>query len=667
MDIKNIVFIIFFFAVAGLFAWSTRNKIRNLLAGRKKDDRFDRAGDRLKRVLVIAFAQTKLLRDPKAGILHLVIFWGFILFIFAVLEAVIQGFYTPFTLAFTGPLYTAVTVIQDVFGLLVILAVLYALYRRFVVHIPRLEVDKHGRTDAAVILLLIMGVCISMFGQNISMVAMNNFTLHPYEVRPVSAPLAGVFYSLPGSAAVPYEIFWWMHIVIIFGFLNFLPYSKHFHVITSIPNTYFARLSPAGNTLQPLNLEDENAEVFGAADIEHLSWKQMLDGYTCTECGRCTSACPANTVGKSLSPRKIIVDIRRRTEEKAPLLSKGITESADGVFEKTLVHDYITDKELWQCTTCNACVQECPVMIEHVDSIVDMRRNLVLTESRFPSNLNSVFKSIESNFTPWAFNPADRGNWAEGLGIKTMSEDPGGDILFWVGCAGSFDDRYKKVSQALAKLMQKAKIDFRILGNEEKCNGDTARRLGNEYLAQMMMTENIETLNNYGVKKIVTACPHCFHSLGREYKQFGGNFEVIHHSQLISELVESGAIELKDESVKKKITYHDSCYLGRYNDVYEQPRNAIKSIKGAELIEMKRNKSRGFCCGAGGGRMFLEDEEGGRINIERTKEAIAVQADTIASACPFCMTMLSDGVKHFEKTNEIEVKDIAELVLESSK
>ena len=263
--------------------------------------------------------------------------------------------------------------------------------------------------------------------------------------------------------------------------------------------------------LRNLNLDDENADTFGVADIDQFSWKQILDGYSCTECGRCTSVCPANTVGKSLSPRDIIVDIRKRTLDKAPLLVEGKTEGE--LFEKTLVHNYITDTALWQCTTCMACVQECPVMIEHVDSIVDMRRNLVLTESEFPSNLNNVFKSLETNFTPWVFNPADRANWAEGMNIKSMAEDKDGEILFWVGCAGSFDDRYKKVSKAFATIMQKAGVDFRILGTEEKCNGDTARRLGNEYLAQMMMQENVETLNNYGVKKIVTACPHCFHSL----------------------------------------------------------------------------------------------------------------------------------------------------------
>jgi Fe-S oxidoreductase len=424
-------------------------------------------------------------------------------------------------------------------------------------------------------------------------------------------------------------------------------------------------LSPVRNTLKPINLEDETIEVYGAGDIEQFSWKQLLDGYACTECGRCTSSCPAATVGKSLSPRKIIVEIRRRTSEKAPLLAEGILEGKS--FEKTLIHDYISDTELWECTTCMACVQECPVMIEHVDSIVDMRRNLVLTESQFPSNLNSVFKSIETNFTPWAFNSADRAKWAEGMDIKTMAEDSNCDVLFWVGCAGSFDNRYKKVTKAFASIMQKANINFRILGNEEKCNGDTARRLGNEYLAQMMIKENIETLNGYGVKKIVTACPHCFHSLKNEYKQFGGNYEVVHHSQFIQNLLDDGSIQLNNGNTETKVTYHDSCYLGRYNGVFDSPRESLKKINGLEIVEMKRSRSKGFCCGAGGGRMFLEDEEGGRINVERTREALETNTGTIASACPFCMTMLTDGVKHFEKTEQVEIKDIAEIILENSK
>ena len=663
MTTKNIVFILVFISAISFFIWSCRNLIKYMLVAKKKDDRFDEIGKRIINVLKIAFGQSKLLRDPAAGITHFLIFWGFMLFLFAVIEALIQGFYSDFTLSFLGPVYSIITIIQDIFGLLVILAILNSFIRRFIIKVPRLQVDKSSSMDAVVILLLILFVVVSMFGQNIALVAKHNFVLGDYEIRPVSAALSPAIFSSNSNAAQNvYEIFWWAHIVLVLGFLNFLPYSKHLHVLTSIPNTFFANLDPVRNTIKKLDLEDENAETFGASDIQHFSWKQILDGYSCTECGRCTSVCPANTVGKSLSPREIIVNVRKRTKDAAPLLATGISEGEQ--FEKTLVHDYVKDIELWECTTCMACVQECPVMIEHVDTIVDMRRNLVLTESQFPSNLNNVFKSLETNFTPWAFNQADRANWAEGMDIKTMVEDPNCEILFWVGCAGSFDDRYKKVTQSFAKLMQKANIDFRILGIEEKCNGDTARRLGNEYLAQMMMTENVETLNNYNVKKIVTACPHCFHSLKNEYKQFGGNFEVYHHSEFIDNLISENKLSLNSGS-KNKITYHDSCYLGRYNSVYNSPRNTIKSMKGIEFVEMERNKSKGFCCGAGGGRMFLEDEEGGKINIERTKEALTTNADTIASACPFCMTMMTDGVKHFEKSETVAVKDIAELVLEN--
>jgi len=663
METKNIIFILVFFAVIAFFIYSSANLIRYMLVAKKKDDRFDEPWQRIKRVIKIVFGQSKLLREPLAGSIHFLIFWGFVLFLIIVVEAIIQGFYSPFTWEFLGPVYSIITSVTDIFGILVIISVLLALFRRFIIKVPRLQLDVKSEIDAAVILTLILFIVVSMYGQNAASIFING-GYHDYEIRPVSAALSNIIYSTSNGAEIGYEVFWWVHILFIFGFLNFLPYSKHLHVLTSIPNVYFANLDNTRNTLKPLDLEDEDVEYFGAPDIDQLSWKQILDGYSCTECGRCDSVCPANIVGKSLSPRNIMANIRKRTKDKAPLLTDGLTDSE--LLEKTLVHDYIEDKVLWQCTTCMACVQECPVMIEHLDSIVDMRRDLVLTESEFPASLNNVFKSLETNFTPWVFNASDRANWAEGLGIKTLAEDKNGEILFWVGCAGSFDDRYKKVSVALAKLMQKANIDFRILGNEEKCNGDTARRLGNEYLAQMMMMENIETLNNYSVKKIVTACPHCMHSLKNEYKQFGGNFEVMHHTELIEELIKDGRIKIKDNASRKKLTYHDSCYLGRYNNIYDSPRKSLNYLNSFDYLEMERNKSKGLCCGAGGGRMFLEDEEGGKINNERTKEAVETGADKIASACPFCMTMLTDGVKHFEKSDQVEVKDIAELVLENS-
>lgn len=655
---KTIFFIVVLLAATGIFIVSAR-KILNLINLGKPINRFNDVKTRIKNVFVIAIAQKKLFRDPVAGIVHALIFWGFILFISAVVETFIQGFLPSFNFSFLGYIFSLMTITQDLFGLLVIVSVLISLYRRFVLKVKRLDVEKHGKFDAAFILIMILFVVISMFGQNASHYVMAGKL--DYEVRPIISYLAGIMYQGDKNAAsLGFEIFWWLHVFLILGFLNYLPYSKHLHVLTSIPNVYFSKTGDEKNILQPINFEDENAEYFGADDVQKFSWKQLLDGFSCTECGRCTAVCPANTVGKPLSPRKIITDIRDRTQDKGVLLF-----SKDGdvtIEDKPLLGGYTSTEEIWACTTCMACVQECPVMIEHIDSIVEMRRHLVLTESNFPSELQNTFRSLENNFSPWAFNPSDRAEWAEGLNIKTLAEDPGGDYLFWVGCAGSYDNRYKKVSVSFSKIMQNAGIDFRILGNEEKCNGDTARRLGNEYLAQEMMKGNIETLNGYGVKKIVTACPHCYNSIKNEYKQFGGNFEVYHHSEIINEVVKNGKIKLKKQEHARKITFHDSCYIGRYNDIYEQPRTALIEIAGDNLVEMERNRSKGFCCGAGGGRMFLEDSEESRVNIERTKEAVATGAETIASACPFCMTMISDGVKSLDKSETIEIQDIAEIV-----
>ncbi|MBU0561514.1 MAG: (Fe-S)-binding protein [Bacteroidetes bacterium] len=665
MGLKNIVFILVFIIS---FAFLIKNlyKVFTYLKIGQKENRFDSPGQRILNVLKIAFGQSKLLREPVAGLIHFLIFWGFILFLFAVIETIIQGFYTPFDLEWTGALYGFITFTQDFFGLFVLVAILYSFFRRYIQKVKRLQGGSEEKVDAAIVLLLILTVVFSMFIQNSAHIAINSYQLSEYEFRPISEFLAALFFAENYKAAlVGYEVAWWVHILTIFFFMNYLPYSKHFHVYTSIPNVYFSKIGSQKYALKPINLEDESIEQFGAADVEHLSWKQMLDGFSCTECGRCTTACPAANTGKALSPKRIIEKIRKRTEEKAPLI---LAQSDNQeILEKTLVHGYITQEELWACTTCNACVQECPITIEHIDSIVDMRRNLTLMEASFPTELNAVFKNIETNFSPWAFNPSERADWATGMNIKTLAEDQDAEILFWVGCAGSFDSRYQKVTKAFATLMQKAGINFRILGTEEKCNGDTARRLGNEYLAQMLMKENIETLNNYKVRKIVTACPHCFNSIKNEYPQFGGNFEVLHHSELIINMLQENKIELNENSSASKITFHDSCYLGRYNNIYNAPREALEKIGGVELIEMPRSKDKGFCCGAGGGRMFMEELEGSRINENRTKEAIETNADTIAAACPFCITMLSDGLKTFEKADDINVKDIAEIVLDNTK
>lgn len=647
---KPFIFSIVLLVAIVIFYFSLKKLYKGLLIG-KPENRFNKILERLKNVLVVALAQSKLFREPVAGLMHAFIFWGFCALLIVVIESIIQGFYPYFSFNFLGYFYSAITFTQDLFGLLVVTGVLIAVFRRFILKLPRLHSEKDGNMDAAFILSLIFIVIVSMFGQNI-----HNYHTDSYAYRFVSDFLRS---SLEiKKSHIVYEYFWWIHIVTILVFLNYLPYSKHLHVLTSIPNVFFAKLKSEKNVLKPLNLEDETATVFGALDIEHLSWKQLFDSYTCTECGRCTAACPANYTGKKLSPRKIIMDVRHRVHD---LTFYGDNQS---IKEKVLIHNYISDEEIWACTTCNACVTECPVLIEHIDTIVDLRRGLVLTESNFPSELNVVFRNLETNFTPWAFSYMDRSAWAEGLDVKIASEDNSPELLFWVGCAGSFDERYKKVSRSIVKILKSAGIDFKILGTEEKCNGDAARRLGNEYLAQMLINENIQTLEKYNVKKILTACPHCYHSLKNEYPQFGGKYEVVHHTELISQLIKDGQLKISQE-IKSQVTYHDSCYLGRYNEIYDSPRQTLTSVNGIELKEMKRSFDKGFCCGAGGGRMFLEEKEGKRINIERTEEALSLNVDTIATACPFCMTMLSDGVKAKDAIEQVKVKDIAEIVAES--
>jgi Fe-S oxidoreductase len=666
MEIKNIIFLFVLIAALGAFGFTMRKVLGYLRIG-KPENRFDHYDKRIGNVLAIAFGQTKILRDPIAGPIHFGIFWGFVILLTAVLESIGEGLIPGFSLSFLGPLYNVIAIGSDVMAVVVLVAVIWALFRRHVAGPKRLrELDRHSQIDATVILSAIAVIMITMLLQNGSRIALEGGG-YASEWRPVSLALSGMF-SASDATALVFEISWWLHILIVLGFLNFLPYSKHFHVLTSIPNVYFSNRGihkEGDGALKPLNLEDETAEKFGASDVEDLTWKQLFDSYTCTHCGRCTAVCPANITGKLLSPKKIIVDTRTRFEEKAPVVTAGITDAP--VLQKQLLHDFITPQELWACTTCRACVQECPVMIEHVDEIVDMRRYLTLTEGEFPEQLQTLYRNLENNFAPWQFSPDDRGAWADGLGIPQLSDLGSADeidYLFWVGCAGSFDARYKKVSVALARIMQRAGIRFAILGKEEKCNGDSARRAGNEYLAQTLMVDNIEKLNSYRVKNIVTACPHCFHALRNEFPQFGGNYKVIHHSQLVNDLVQHRLISL-DNPVDGALTFHDSCYLGRYNDIYDQPRELITGIPSAEMVEMPRSKDKGFCCGAGGAQMFMEETEGKRVNIERTEEALATGAETIASACPFCMTMLTDGVKEKGKQEEVAVKDIAELVYEA--
>ncbi|MFA5012860.1 MAG: (Fe-S)-binding protein [Ignavibacteria bacterium] len=667
--IKSILFAVILISAVVFFLYSIKNFISYLSLG-KKEYRLNNIKQRIINTLNIAFLQTKLFRSKLAGFLHFCIYWGFLILSLVILESVIEGFFPNFSFSFLGRFYSVITFTQDFFGALVFCVVLFSLLRRFIATPKRLQVETSSRNDAVFILLMILMIMITMFGANAERILLGQS--HGY--RPVSTFLAGLFSS--GSLTL-YDIYWWMHNLIVLVFLNYLPYSKHFHVLSSVPNTFLSNFRiDKKNVLKPINFEDESLEQYGAKDIEDLTWKQLLDGYTCTECGRCTEVCPANSTGKLLNPKKIVTKIRKRTMAKGPLVVNKIENNPE--LEKTLVHDYITKEELWACTTCAACMEECPVMIDHVTSIVELRRNLTMMESDFPQELNTVFKNLENNESPWAFPPEQRNDWIDEFSEEIMKEGKelklkklssigsadSLDVLFWVGCAGAFDNRYKNVTKSFAKILNSAGVNFGVLGSEEKCNGDTARRLGNEFLAQQFMQQNIETFKRYNIKKVVTACPHCLHSLKNEYSQFGVDLEVTHHTDYINKLISEGKINTKNKT-DEKYTYHDSCYLGRYNNIYDAPRNSLMNVPGLEIVEMKRSKDKGFCCGAGGGRMFMEETEGKRVNIERIEEALATNAATIASACPFCMTMLTDGIKEKGKTEEVKIKDVAEIIAES--
>jgi len=662
--ISNIIFIAIFLLALSYFIYNVQTLISYLKLA-KPENRTNRIWERIKQTITVAFLQSKILRERDAGIIHAGIFWGFLILLFSAANSVFTGFGINHLFNYLGPIFSIITILTDIFCVAIIVAVIWALIRRFITKVKRLQVEGE-KLEAALILITIFFIVSALLIENASLIALDGDA--SWAIRPIAGLIS---VTIPyNSASIIHDTAYWVHILLILAFMNYLPFSKHLHVLTSVPNVFLSNIGPV-NKLSNINFEDETNEKYGVSDVEDFKWKTLLDGYTCTHCGRCTSVCPANITGKILDPREIIIQIRERTMDKMPILLKTKenehytpTEEEQDILDKPFLGEYESIEALWQCTTCGACMQECPVNIEHVPAIVEMRRSLVMMEANFPELLQNTFGNLETNSTPWAFPSSERADWAEGLGINTAAELQEFDVLFWVGCAGSFDDRAKKVSVAFSRIMQKAGVNFAILGTEEQCNGDVARRTGNEYLADMMIKANIEILNQYKFKKVVATCPHCFNTFKNDYPTFGANYDVIHHTQFIMELINEGKLTLKDNNEYiESLTYHDSCYIGRYNNIYDEPRKTLLSVPGLEIKEVKRSKDKGLCCGAGGGQMFLEETAGKRVNIERTEELLSTGTRTIAVNCPFCMTMISDGVK--AKEADVKVKDISEIILDN--
>ena len=620
-----------------VFVYSMSRRIRVLLAGRP-DNRFTRIGERILRTLEYAFAQKRMFRDFYAGFFHILIFGGFLVLTVRTIALVVEGLVPHFVLL-RGVPGNAYTLVKDVFEVLTLLGVALAVFRRAFARPKRLDLTW----DAWLSLFLIAFLMVTDLVADSARTALAPG--HATIWAPVVGALAGMMAgAAPATLQAIYEWSWWLHLGDLLFFGNYLPYSKHFHIIVSIPNIFFMNLQPMGR-LPTVDLE--NTERFGASRVEDLTWKMMLDGYTCTECGRCRVVCPTALTGKPLDPKIFIGKVRDAVYEATP----GVLAEASGrgnggsSARQDLIGGWISEDTIWACTMCGFCTTACPVfIIPAVDKIAEMRRYLVLDKAEFPKEVQNAFRGMETNGNPWNISSATRADWAKDLPVATIGEagEKEIEVLFWVGCAGSYEDRAKRVSKALVEILDEAGVSFAILGNEETCTGDSARRMGNEYLFQMLAQQNVETLNGYKVRKIVTNCPHCMNCLKNEYGDFGGHYEVVHGSQLVSDLIRTGRVKMGTE-IPESITFHDPCYLGRYNGVYDPPRDNLRAIPGLRLTEMPRSREKGLCCGAGGGRMWMEEKLGTRINQERMREIVDSGASSVGVSCPFCMVMIGNA------------------------
>ena len=636
----------------GIFARRARLLVGLVRKG-KPAQRFDDVPARIRNEAVIALGQRKLLQRLLPGLMHAFIFWGFIALLPTIAMAMIAIVDRTASIPWLGE-QGWFALLVDVFAVLVLTGVITTFSIRKIQRPERFKGSHTG--EAELILALIAGVVATLLPWHASRIALS-LNEWPAAWSPISSALSNLFGGGPGTAAAERALVW-AHVLIILSFLAYVPYTKHLHVFTAVVNVFFGRTKAHGR-LEPLRFDEECPEEemrLGLGTVADMTWKQIVDTFSCTECGRCQDVCPAHATGKDLSPKLLIMALRDQLFAEGPSL---LTAAGSGDTLAPLVPAAVSDDVVWDCVTCGACVQECPVSIEHIDHIVDLRRHLVMVESRFPAEAEPMLRDVERSSNPSGNAQSDRAAWADGLDVRVLEPgDPAPEVLYWVGCAASFDPRARQTAVSTAKLLKAAGVDFAILGPRECCTGDPARRMGNEYVFQALAEQNVETLNDVAPPTIVTSCPHCFNTLSSEYPDFGGNYNVKHHSEFLAGLVRDGRIT--PTASDTPITYHDSCYLARHNDVLEAPRELVAAV--GKPIEMQRNGKRTFCCGAGGAHMWME-ERGSQINEERVREADATGAKTLAVACPFCTVMLDDGVR--TSGRDLRVADVATLLAES--